>query len=76
MLGVLCPGRGRFRVEQVDILGVPVLWCYIPLGGYLEKWRLLRVQRLLQRRGVRRLLPGVEAVLARVRPVAPISRHS
>ena len=57
MLGVLCPGQGRIKMERRDILGLPVLWVYVPLGGYWEKYRLARAERLLLRQGVRRLLP-------------------
>ncbi len=57
MLGVLCPGQGRIKVERREILGLPVLWVYVPLGGYWEKHRLARAEHLLLRQGVRRLLP-------------------
>lgn len=57
MLGVLCPGQGKIKAEQRNILGLHVLWVSVPVGGYWEKRRLTRGQRLLVRRGVRRLLP-------------------
>jgi len=57
MLGVLCPGPGRIKAEQVNILGLPVLWVSVPAGGYWEKRKLVRAERLLIRGGVRRLLP-------------------
>lgn len=57
MLGVLCPGQGRIRMERMDVLGLPVLWVWVPTGGCWEKRRLARTERLLARQGVRRLLP-------------------
>lgn len=57
MLGVLCPGQGRIKRKRSDILGLPVLWVYVPLGGYWEKHRLTRAECLLLRQGARRLLP-------------------
>lgn len=61
MLGVLCPGQGKMEAERTEILGLPVLWIYVPLGGYWEKHRLKRAERLLKRQGVRRLLPQRDA---------------
>lgn len=56
MLGVLSPGPGRLKAEQVSILGLPVLWVSVPEGGYWEKRRVARAERLLLRSGVRRRL--------------------
>ena len=61
MLGVMSPGPGRLKAEQVYILGLPVLWVSVPEGGYWEKRRVARAERLLIRSGVRRCLPLREA---------------
>lgn len=57
MLGVLYPGRGKFKIERVSVLGLPVLWANVPVGGFWETRRAARAERSLYRNGVRRLLP-------------------
>ena len=64
MLGVLCAGKRK--AEPGNILGLPVLWVSVPAGGCWEKGRLVRAERLLIRRGVRRLLPVVDVLGWRV----------
>lgn len=58
MLGMLCWSRGRVRLKQTRILGLPVLQAQLQAGGYWEEQRLDRAARMLARRGVRRMLPA------------------
>lgn len=57
MVGYLVPeeGRGRLRLEQVQVRGMPLLRACVPLGWNGER-RLLRAARRLREAGVRRVL--------------------